>query len=354
MTKSWAAITAAVFLAGCAATPRVMQYFPEGPEQQVRTSWPASDQAPRLEYAGQLIGEQNFVLEQGSENRGEKFLRWIVGLGGGRNKVDQLLRPQSGVVDAGGRILVTDAGRPSVFVFDEANATLEVWREAAAGVDFLSPVGIAARGTGEYLVADAQLGEVFVLSQDGIPVGRFGGDVLIRPTGLDVDEASGRVYVADRGAHLVKVFSGDGDLLQTIGVPGSAPGELNAPMHIRVAGSRIYVSDALNASVKIFSLTDGQLLGNIGQRGLFVGNMVRPKGVTVDSDGNVYVVESYYDHLLIYDESGEFLLPIGGTGSEIGQFFLPAGMWSDDTDRIFVADMFNGRVVIFRYVGVDG
>jgi len=262
-----------------------------------------------------------------------------------------LLRPQSGVVDAGGRILVTDAGRPSVFVFDEANATLAVWREAAPGVDFRSPVGIAARGTGEYLVADAELADIFVLSQDGSPMGRFGDAALIRPTGIDIDEVTGRVYVADRGAHEVKVFSGDGKLLQTIGVPGSAPGELNAPMHIRVAGSKIYVSDALNAHVQIFSLTDGQLLGRIGQRGLYVGNLVRPKGVTVDSDGNIYVVESYYDHLLIYDESGQFLLPIGGTGGEAGQFFLPAGMWSDKTDRIFVADMFNGRVIIFRYVG---
>ena len=354
MTKSWVAITMAVFVAACAAAPRTMQYFPEDPERPLRKSWPAPDQTPRLEYAGQLIGEQNFVLEPGSESRGGNFLRWLVGLGGRRDNINQLLRPQSGIVDDTGRILVTDAGRPSVFVFDEANATLAVWHEAAAGVDFLSPVGIAARGTGEYLVADAELGEVFVLSEDGIPVGRFGGDALIRPTGLDVDEASGRVYVADKGAHLIKVFSGDGELLRTIGVPGGAPGELNAPMHIRVAGGKIYVSDALNAYVQIFSLSDGQLLGQIGQRGLYVGNLVRPKGVTVDSDGNIYVVESYYDHLLIYDEDGQFLLPIGGTGSEAGQFFLPAGMWSDKNDRIFVADMFNGRVVIFRYVGVDG
>ena len=351
MTKSWAVITAAVFLAGCATAPRVMQYSPADPEQQVRKSWPAPDQAPRLEYVGQLIGEQNFVVEQGSESRGEKFLRWLVGLGSGRDKVNQLLRPQSGIVDTSGRILVTDAGRPSVFVFDEANAKLAVWHEAAAGIDFLSPVGIAALATGEFLVADAQLGEIFVLSEDGVPVGRFGGDAFIRPTGIDIDEETGKVYVADRGAHEVKVFSGDGNLLQTIGVPGSAPGELNAPMHIRVAGSKIYVSDSLNANVQIFSLTDGQPLGQIGQRGLFVGNMVRPKGVAVDSSGNIYVVESYYDHLLIYDEDGQFLLPIGGTGSDVGQFFLPAGMWSDKTDRIFVADMFNSRVVIFRYVG---
>jgi len=91
MTKSWVAITTAVFITGCAAAPRMMQYFPQEHEQQVRTSWPAPDQVPRLEYAGQLIGEQNFVLEQGSENRGEKFLRWLVGLGGSRNQVDQLI-----------------------------------------------------------------------------------------------------------------------------------------------------------------------------------------------------------------------------------------------------------------------
>ena len=79
-------------------------------------------------------------------------------------------------------------------------------------------------------------------------------------------------------------------------------------------------------------------------------DLVRPKGVTTDRDGNVYVIESYYDHLLIYNQDGELLLPIGGTGNDIGRFFLPAGAWSDDRDRIFVADMFNARVVIFRYV----
>ena len=86
-------------------------------------------------------------------------------------------------------------------------------------------------------------------------------------------------------------------------------------------------------------------------KGTYVGNMVRPKGVAVDSDGNIYVVESYHDHLLIYDSEGRFLLPIGGNGTNIGQFFLPAGAWSDSDDRIFVADMFNGRVVIFQFVG---
>ena len=353
MSARIALLFVALSLSACAAAPRVMQYYPEGSTQADVPSWPAVPAVPRLEFAGQLLGEQNFVLEDESEGVGRTFLRWLAGLGRRGGQVSQLVRPQSGVVDSQGRILVTDAGRPSVFVFDEAGATFEIWREAEAGVDFVSPVGIAELGAGEFLVADAELGGVFVLSRDGKPLRRFATSDVQRPTGLDVDIIAGQVYIADKDARLVKVFSTSGTLLHTIGEPGDVTGTLNAPMHIRVVNGKLYVSDALNAHVLIYATGSGELVGQVGQRGLYVGNMVRPKGISVDSDGNIYVVESYYDHLLIFDDAGQLLLPIGGTGTGIGEFFLPAGSWSDAQDRIFVADMFNGRVMVFRYVRAD-
>ena len=81
---------------------------------------------------------------------------------------------------------------------------------------------------------------------------------------------------------------------------------------------------------------------------------MRPKGVTADSEGNVYVIESFHDYLLIYNQDARFLLPIGGTGSGAGQFYLPAGVWTDNRDRVYVADMFNGRVSIFQYLQGNG
>ena len=74
-------------------------------------------------------------------------------------------------------------------------------------------------------------------------------------------------------------------------------------------------------------------------------------GVGVDGEGNVYVVESYYDSLLVFSPRGEFLLPIGGTGTATGRFYLPAGVWVDSRNRVHVADMFNGRVVLFQFLG---
>lgn len=327
-----------------------MDFHPGVAETPPAMAWPGPPEAPKIEYAGMLIGEQNFV-RSGRESGGARFLRWLTGLGDGNDRIAQLVRPQTGIVDSRGRILVTDGGSPSVFVFDESNGTYEVWREAMSGLDFLSPVGIAEHPAGGYLVVDADIGAIFVLSPDGAPLGRFTTDELLRPTGLDIDEDSGNVYVADKDASHVKVFSPRGRLLRTIGEAGTGEGQLNAPLHVHVRDDRLFVSDALNANIQVFAKDDGRPLGQIGQRGLYVGNLVRPKGVTTDSDGNVYVVESYYDHLLIYSQVGQFLLPIGGTGNEIGRFSLPAGIWSDGSDRIFVADMFNARVVIFRYVG---
>jgi len=340
-----------LLLGACAAAPRTMEYFPESPDGVPATmAWPGAAALPRIEYAGQLVGERNFRALQSERSAGERFLRWVIGLGNRRDREARLIRPQSGVVDGRGRILVTDAGRPGVFVFDEAAAEFSIWLDATVDQAFLSPVGIALLGGGEVAVADADLGEVFVLDADGKPLRRFGGEDLERPTGIAADATSGNVFVADTAAHCVKVFSADGRFLRTIGEPGDAPGQLNAPIHVGVRDGRLYVSDALNARVLIYSIADGALDGDIGARGIFVGNLVRPKGVAFDPDGNVYVVESYHDHLLIYDEDGQLLLPLGGAGSDIGRFFLPAGAWSQG-DRIFVADMFNARVVIFRYVG---
>jgi len=62
------------------------------------------------------------------------------------------------------------------------------------------------------------------------------------------------------------------------------------------------------------------------------------------------VVESYFDYLLIFNAAGQLLLPIGGTGSGVGQFYQPGGVWIDQRDRIYVADTFNGRVVVLQYL----
>ena len=337
-------------LHGCADPQREMTLDPNAQPERRRLAWPADPEVPRYLYAGELTGENNFPEMRKTREGAAKVLAWLVGLGLDEEQSIVLQRPQSGAVDARGRIYVTDVSRQAVFVFDPLELRLDVWGFAAEGERFVAPIGIVPGPGDEMLVADAELGAVFRLDPEGNPVGRFGGDVLKRPTGLARDRERGLVYVADTRGNDVKVFDDSGVLTDFIGRRGDSPGELNAPTYIAFAHNRLYVTDSLNSRVQVFD-REGNLLTLFGERGLYIGNLTRPKGIAVDDEENIYVVESYYDHLLVYDRDGRFLLSIGGTGNAPGQFYLPAGVWTDGGSRIYVSDMFNGRVSIFQFLG---
>ncbi len=342
---------ACVLLGGCADVQYTLHLNPDYLSTAAEKQWPAAPEQARFGYVGQLLGEDNLVSEDANKrNLGVKLLHWLVGLFDGAEEKVTLKRPQSGTVDAQGRVYVTDVSNHAVFVFDQPQGKLLVWEMAQETRKFVTPIGIAMGAGGQILVADAELGQVFRLDREGKPLGSFGRGLLIRPTGLARDATQGRIYVADTHAHDIKVFDDAGVWLQTIARRGEDEAGLNFPTHLAFADGRLYVADSMNARIQIFD-AQGRFVQTLGQRGLNQGNLTRPKGVTVDSRGNIYVVESFYDTLLVFNRGGEFLMPIGGTGKKVGQFYLPAGLWSDDQGRVYVADMFNGRVVIFQLLG---
>ena len=331
-------------MSACATQPGSLRFTNENAQLQ----FPEKPEIPRFQYVGELTGEANFEHQNASRPWPTRLVRWIVGLASGAEQERVLSKPQSGYFDSKtGRNYVTDVARHAVFVFDEAVGELQVWDQAEAGAGFITPIAIAPTATGDILVTDADLGVWVRLASDGSPRGSFGKNVLKRPTGIVSDPTTGNVYVADSQGHDIKVFERDGGWLRTIGRKGSEPGEFNSPTHLALRDGKLYVTDTLNSRVQILNLK-GESLQIVGERGLFLGNLPRPKGVAVEENGRIYVVESFYDYLLVYDADGRFLLPIGGSGSQPGQFYLPSGVWTDGAGRIFVADTFNSRVVALR------
>lgn len=349
-----AALTMALLLAGCAAAekPR-FELGLDATAETRRLMWPAArtGEVPRYFYAGELTGDENFVQPARATRSALDLLADFFEIVRGEAPPRRLYRPQAGVVDETGRILVTDLGRSAVYVFDEPSATLTVWEQADGNRGFVAPVGIALGPAGQVFVADAELGLVARLDREGNALSPIGKGQLARPTGLAFDAATGRLFVTDTREHKVKVFDLEGKLLAAWGEFGEGPGQLNFPTHLALAGSRIYVSDTLNARIQTFSTADGRWLGHVGRRGLYIGNLVRPKGVAVDGEGNLYVIESYFDHLLVFNRQGDFLMPIGGVGERAGRFHLPAGVWTDARNRVFIADTLNARVSVFQYLG---
>jgi len=342
------ALTMAV--SGCAETRKVLSFTSQVHDAEPKV-WPELPDEPRYRYVGELTGEDNFKPENMVDrSAATKFFEWLVGLSGFNEVPIVLQRPQSGMVDLEGRIYVTDISRGAVYVFDKPTGQLEVWEYSGKNERFVAPIGIAQGVQGEVLVSDAELHAVFRLDSKGKPLGELGREVLIRPTGLAFDSQRGLIYVADTHAHDIKVFNNDGSFLKVIGQRGEGDGQFNFPTHLAFRGDRLYVTDTLNSRIQIFD-TNGNMTQKFGQRGLSVGNMVRPKGVAVDSRGNVYVIESLHDNLLIFDGGGNTLLAIGGSGRGVGEFYLPAGVWIDNLDQVYIADMFNGRIVVLQFLG---
>lgn len=308
-------------------------------------------EVPRYIYLGHLYGDRNIHDPEAAESSPLDLLARLLEFIKGEAPPSEIYRPQSGAIDGDGRILVADRGTASIFVFDERAVTLEIWQQAEGSRKFVSPVGIAVGAEGIVYVTDSELGLVARLDRKGNSIGPIGKGHLTRPTGIAYDATTRRIYVTDTGDHQIKVFDSEGGLLDVWGERGEGPGEFNFPTYISIAGGKLYVADTMNARIQVLSAQAGKHLATVGKMGMYVGNMVRPKGVAVDSEGNIYVVESYYDHLLVYNKRGEFLMAIGGVGTQPGKFHLPSGVWVDGRNRVFVADTLNSRVSVFQFLG---
>ncbi|HEX5801790.1 MAG TPA: 6-bladed beta-propeller [Azospira sp.] len=354
--KRLAALACVLLLAACASSGErpTLQFGAQVEAGRKGTMFPAqqAEEVPRYIYVGQLTGEENFVWPEVKTSTFGDVVRWLVGLVGGDSEPESLRRPQHGAIDAAGRILVTDISRQAVAVFDRQAGQLVFWDKAFGYQGFVTPVGLALGSKGDVYVADADLGLVAHLDPDGASLGVIGRGLLQRPTGVAWDAKRKRLYVADTHAHDIKIFDEAGAQVGSFGERGDGKGEYNFPTFLALAGDELYVSDTMNARIQVVGAEHGEFRRSIGTRGTYVGNLVRPKGISLDGEGNLYIVESYHDHLLVFNRQGEFLMPIGGgAGQDVGQYYLPSGVWIDAQNRIFLADTFNGRVVVYQYLG---
>jgi len=90
----------------------------------------------------------------------------------------------------------------------------------------------------------------------------------------------------------------------------------------------------------------------IGHVGDSRGDFFRPKGVGVDSEGHIYVVDGLYNVVQVFDREGVLLYYFGQSGTGFGDFRMPAGLFIDRNDRVFVVDSYNRRIQVFRYFGL--
>ena len=144
------------------------------------------------------------------------------------------------------------------------------------------------------------------------------------------------------------VLDMQGSVLQTIGKTRNGNGEFNYPTELRLDDDNLIVVDAMNFRVQVLD-RDGNVprCDRAHRRG--PGQMFRPKGIGVDSEGHLYMVDGLRGMVQVFDQQGQLLYYFGQRGSGLGEFQLPTGLFIDRDDRVFVVDSYNRRVQVFHY-----
>jgi DNA-binding beta-propeller fold protein YncE len=91
----------------------------------------------------------------------------------------------------------------------------------------------------------------------------------------------------------------------------------------------------------------------IGKIGDGRGDLFRPKGLGIDSEGHLYIVEGLSGMVQVFNREGQLLYYFGKKGTGFGDFQLPAGLFIDRGDGVYVVDSYNRRVQVFRYFAVS-
>ncbi len=235
-----------------------------------------------------------------------------------------------------------------------------IGRNAAAGMGFSVPIGVAPARDGVLFVASRgsdtnpnQRVSKLTLDQEFITeFGRVdaeqGSHVFLTGVALDRDE---NVYTTDEWLNRVCVFAQDGGFLRSWGEFGEGEGQLNGPSGLAFdRDDNVVVVNSLNSRVQTFS-KDGAYLGGFGKKGSGEDELDMPWGIAVDAQGDVYVADWNNHRVQKFSPQGVLLTSFGRGGTGPGTLRHPSGVAVDGDGDVYVVDWMNQRVAIYNPQG---
>jgi len=225
-----------------------------------------------------------------------------------------------------GKIYIADPGSAAIIVIDLATKVFEYLSDTGGG-RLQSPMGIFIAEDGYKYISDTGRGQVLVLDETNKFVRAYGRKGQFRP--LSVAVKGDRVYVVDVQESEIEVLDKEsGDVIEKIGGTGNEEGHFQWPTRVILdpASDDIFVTDFLNFRIQKLD-PDGGFVRQIGENGTWPGATPRPKGIAVDGDGLLYVVDGAFEMVQIFDSnSAEVLMGFGKFGPEAGGNWLPSGI----------------------------
>jgi hypothetical protein len=260
-----------------------------------------------------------------SENTGGKqtgLSRFIFG----QSPAKEIKKPY-GITVHNGKIYICDTGLGLIEVIDLEKNTFAYFDPQGTG-KLRFPINCFVDDEGKLYVADGVRLQVVVYDDNGNYLDALGEKDKFKPT--DVFVSSDKIWVSNIKNNKVNVYSKETrKLLYSFpGTEQGQPGFLYSPANLYVTSDKVYVSDIGDFKVKVYT-HDGEFLSSVGGNGSNPGQFVRPKGIAVDHEGDLYVVDASFENAQIFDKEGHVLLYFGGPYKGPGDMWLPAKITLD-------------------------
>jgi DNA-binding beta-propeller fold protein YncE len=219
----------------------------------------------------------------------------------------------------------TDTEVGCIYRLDFANKKADQV-ELQGRAQLMSPTGICFSPDGLVYVADRARKQVVVLDAKFQWVAELGPwEPSTAPT--DVAVWKDRPYVTDTGSWCTRVFDRTTNKqLMVLGNKDSEDEYTRGPSNLAVDDNGyVYVVDTVYSRVYVWD-PDGKFVMHIGKPGDAPGHLARPKGVTV-VDRKLWVLDAAFDNCQIFDLQGNALLFFGERGDAPGSMSMPRKVW---------------------------
>ena len=236
-----------------------------------------------------------------------------------------------------------DSGR--ILVYSPENQLVRQWRMPESDVG--KPEGIRILQDGRVAIADTHYHRVVFFNKQGDLLGMFGSKgenpgEFTYPVDL-LQDPQGFLYVAEYGgSDRIQKFAPDGTFVLEFGGLGTDVGKFQRPSGMVWIDSKIYVADAINSRVQVFS-DQGQpleVLDWAGQGGLYY-----PYDISLNPQGQIFMVEYGACRLTVAEPHGAIIGQYGHEGRGHNELWTPWALTVSEDNRVFIADTGNRRIV---------
>ena len=206
------------------------------------------------------------------------------------------------------------------------------WPQKPEQYEWAAMPGIAVDAQDNIWTFNRSKPPIQVYRPDGKFVRAWGDDTIGLAHHLKIDR-DGNIWIADIGLHVIRKFSPAGEILLTIGVPGTF-GEsqtlLNKPTDMAIAPSGdVFVADGYRNNRIVHFDAKGKFVKQWGQMGVGPTDFSLPHAIAMDSQGRLYVADRNNIRVEVYDQAGKLL----DTWSNV---ITPWGLWITPQDEIWV------------------